>query len=312
MIWLNSLIVLILPFIPKSLVKIVARQYIAGETLKDVVAKTKQLNRDGLQVTLDFLGEEPGSKVVCIRAIAEYEKLIEAIHTGDLKAGISLKPSQMGLKLDKDFCLTNIRHLLGLAEKHNIFIRIDMEDVSLCRETIDLFLILHGQFPNVGIVIQAYLRSSMDDINLLITRGANLRLCKGAYYWEDRKNVYKDPAIVNASYVYLLEKLLSKGCFAGIATHDEKLVFQSLGLIDRFGVSKKSYEFQMLFGVEEKLRQILLDSGHPVRVYLPFGKQWFAYSIRRLKENPKMLGYIWTHAGDLLKTIFNKNGPTKR
>ncbi|MBU3953011.1 MAG: proline dehydrogenase family protein [Proteobacteria bacterium] len=306
MIWLNTLITLLLPFVPKSLVKFIARHYIAGETLEQAVVKTKQLNRQKIQVTLDLLGEDPVSKAHCTQAVRVYEKTIEAIHVNGLGSGISLKPSHMGLKLDKAFCLENIRHLVTLADKHQMFVRIDMEDASLCQETLDLFSTLNEQFSNVGIVVQAYLRRSIDDVNDLISQGANIRLCKGAYYWENRATAYKDKVIVNESYVYLLEKLLSHGCFVGIATHDEQLVFQALKLIDKLDLPGGSYEFQMLYGVEEQLRKILVDSGHPVRVYLPFGKQWFAYSVRRLKENPKMVGYILANAGNLLKDAFKK------
>jgi proline dehydrogenase len=307
MVWLNKLIALILPLFPRSLVKLFAKQYIAGETLEQALVKATQLNREGIGVTLDLLGEDPGDKSDCIQALGVYEKAIEAIHAKGLNAGISLKPSQMGLKLDKGFCLANIRHLLGIAAQYHIFVRIDMEDASMCQDTIDLFLPLHEKFSNVGLVIQAYLRRSIDDITLLAGQGANLRLCKGAYCWESRQVAYKDPDIIIESYIYLLEKLFSRGCFVGIATHDERLVFQSLALIDRLGLSKKTYEFQMLLGVEEQLRQILFESGHPIRVYLPFGKQWFAYSLRRFRENPRMVGYILGNMGNLLKTMVKKS-----
>jgi proline dehydrogenase len=306
MIWLNNLIAQLLPLVPKPVVKIVAKQYIAGETLEEALTKSQELNRNDLGVTLDLLGEDPGGKDDCLRALLVYKRAIELIHSKGLKAGISLKPSHMGLKLDKDFCLANIATLVKLAGKHGIFVRIDMEDTSLCPATMDLFLTLQDQFSNVGIVIQAYLRRSINDINLLMEKGANIRLCKGAYYWEKRGDVYKDPDIINSSYTYLLEKLLSGGCFVGIATHDEKLVFQSLALIDRIGPPKGSYEFQMLFGVEDELRQILVSHGHPVRVYLPFGKEWFAYSLRRLKENPRMVGYILANPATFLKALFKK------
>lgn len=307
MIWLNNLIALILPFVPRSLVKLFAKQYIAGETLEQALEKTTQLNQEGLGVTLDLLGEDPGDKFACTRALGVYEKAIEAIHTKGLNAGISLKPSHMGLKLDKAFCLANIRHLVEAAAQHQIFVRIDMEDASLCQDTMDLFLSLHDQYSNVGLVIQAYLRRSIEDINRLGDLRANIRLCKGAYYWEGRPVVYKYPDIIIESYIYLLEKLLSRGCFVGIATHDERLVFQSLTLIDRLGLSKEAYEFQMLFGVEEELRQILLKSGHPIRVYLPFGEEWFAYSLRRFRENPRMVGYILSNMGNFLKNRVKKS-----
>lgn len=311
MIWLNRFIAQILPFVPKSLVGLVARHYIAGETLAQALEKTQALNRSGFHATLDFLGEDPGKKEDCTRAVQVYEQILQAIHVNTLQAGISLKPSQMGLKLDKDFCRENIQHLVQAAEKHGIFVRIDMEDISLCQDTLDLFLGLHQQFSHVGIVIQAYLRRSLVDIDLMIAQGANIRLCKGAYAGEDRKTAYKNGDIVNASYVYLLEKLLSKGCFTGIATHDERLVFESLKLVDRLGLSKEAYEFQMLYGVEEELRHIILESGHRVRVYLPFGQDWFAYSVRRLKENPQVIGYVLDRGWQWIKELVTKAGPEK-
>jgi proline dehydrogenase len=176
-----------------------------------------------------------------------------------------------------------------------------MEDVTLKAETISQYLTLKKEYDNVGIVLQAYLRSGIDDISRMVDEGANVRLCKGAYYWEDRSVVYKQMDIINRSYAYLLEKLLANGCFTGIATHDEKIVFESMRLVDKLGVSKDDYEFQMLYGVEDGLRDIIRDQGYPVRVYVPFGEDWFAYSIRRLKENPKMVSYVIT---GMIKNLF--------
>ena len=303
MIWLNNLIVRLLPFVPVSLVGLVAKTYIAGETLEQAVEKTRELNVRDTRVTLDLLGEDPTTREECTRAVGVYQDIIHAIHSKKLGAGISLKPSHMGLKLDPEFCLANIRSIVEQAAAHDIFVRIDMENDTLRRATRDLFFSIQSTFDNVGIVTQAYLRQGIDEANVLIEKKANIRLCKGAYYWENRQAVYKDGEIVNNSYAYLLEKFLSSGCFVGIATHDEKLVFQSLKLIDQLDLSRDQYEFQMLFGVEEELRQILVDQGHPVRVYLPFGKEWFAYSVRRLKENPKMVGYILANASTILKGL---------
>lgn len=306
MIWLNTLIALILPFVPKSLVGIVAKQYIAGETLEQAVARTRELNRNGMGATLDLLGEDPIDKASCTRAVETYEAVIRKIREKKLSAGISLKPSHMGLKLDPVFCLENIRHLVAFAGRYGIFVRIDMEDASLCDATIRLFLELAEAHDNVGIVMQAYLRRAIDDINTMAGCRANVRLCKGAYYWETRDTVYKDGEIVNQSYAYLLEKLLRADCFTAIATHDERLVFQALMIIDRLNVPKGRYEFQMLYGVEEELRRILVSQGRPVRVYVPFGKEWFAYSIRRLKENPRMVGYILGNAGNLFRALMGR------
>lgn len=303
MIWLNTLIAGLLPLIPRPLVRIFARQYIAGETLHQAIAKIRELNRQHISATLDLLGEDPKTKNDCTSAAETYRHAIRKINENRLSSGISLKPSQMGLKLDEQFCYDTIRSIAETAKKHGVFIRIDMEDVSLKEKTIAIFLKLKKEYDNIGIVVQAYTRSGIEDIRQMVLHRANVRLCKGAYYWEGEKDVYKDMAIINKSYAYLLEKLFSGNCFAGIATHDEAMVFEALKLIDKLGVPTGQYEFQMLYGVERGLRRILVDQGHPVRVYVPFGKEWFAYSVRRLKENPKMAGYILTH---MFKGLFSK------
>jgi proline dehydrogenase len=197
--------------------------------------------------------------------------------------------------------LGNLHALVTHARQHDVFVRIDMEDTTLKEDTIELYLKLRKKFDNVGIVMQAYLRSAINDINQMISVRANIRLCKGAYHWEKKKTVYKDMPIINSSYAYLLEKLLSNHCFTGIATHDETLVFEAMKIIDKLELSKDKYGFQMLFGVQEKLRTIIHNHGHPIRVYVPFGKEWYAYSIRRIKENPQMANYIFTNG---LKSIF--------
>ena len=296
MIRFNTLIANLLPLFPKSFVKIFAKPYLAGETLDDAVTKIRELNHQNISATLDLLGEDPKRRSDCRAAVEMYQKAVDRIVEHHLNSGISLKPSHMGLKLDKTFCFDNIRDVVSHADVHKIFVRIDMEDITLKNDTLDLFLRLKKEFGNVGIVVQAYLRSSILDIRQMIEVKANIRLCKGAYFWEDKKNVYKDMAIINSSYAYLLEQLLSHHCFTGIATHDEKLVFEAMKIIDRLGLEKDAYEFQMLYGVEEDLRTIIRNQGHPIRVYVPFGKDWLAYSIRRLKENPKMISYIFSNS----------------
>jgi proline dehydrogenase len=303
MIWLNNLIAGLLPWVPRSLVGIFARQYIAGETLSDAVTKIRELNNRQIEATVDLLGEDPKSRSDCLKAVETYKNAIRQIRDHRLLCGISLKPSQMGINIDSAFCFDNITTLVRNAEENNIFVRIDMEDVSLKAGTIDLFLKLKTDYDNVGIVMQAYMRSGIEDVNRMIGHNANIRLCKGAYYWEDETTVYKDMAVINSSYVYLLEKLLKAHCFTAIATHDEKIVFEAFKIIDRLGLSKEQYEFQMLYGVSESLRQRILERGHKMRVYVPFGKDWFAYSVRRLKENPRMVSYIIENG---LKNIFKK------
>lgn len=302
MIWFNNLIAKILPYFPKPFVGIFARQYIAGETLQDAVREVKNLNAQGISATIDLLGEEKKVKEDALKAVETYLQVLNIIDQEKLDANISVKPTHMGLKLDKEFCYQNIKTLVEAAKKIKSFVRIDMEDSSCTDDTIDIYLRLKQDYDNVGTVFQSYLRRLVKDLNRVIPHKANLRLCKGAYYWEKREVVYKDGEIVNDSFRYALEKLLSNGCYVGIATHDEKLVWEGIKLIDKLNLTRDNYEFQMLLGVDPQLRRIIVDAGHRLRVYVPFGKEWFAYSIRRLRENPKMVNYI------LKNTIFRMFG----
>ncbi|MDZ7331050.1 MAG: proline dehydrogenase family protein [candidate division KSB1 bacterium] len=292
MIWFNNLIAKILPYFPKPFVGIFARQYIAGETLEDAVREVKNLNAQGICATIDLLGEEKKVKEDALKAVEVYLQVLNVIAQEKLDANISVKPTHMGLKLDKEFCYQNIKRLVEAAKQINNFVRIDMEDSSCTDDTIDIYLRLKQEYDNVGTVFQSYLRRLVGDLNRVIPHKANLRLCKGAYYWEKREVVYKDGEIVNDSFRYALEKLLSNGCYVGIATHDERLVWEGIKLVDKLHLKRDDYEFQMLLGVDPQLRRIIVDAGHRLRVYVPFGKEWFAYSIRRLRENPKMVNYI--------------------
>jgi proline dehydrogenase len=303
MIWFNNLIAKILPYFPKPFVGIFARQYIAGETLDDAVREVKNLNAQGICATIDLLGEEKKVKEDALKAVEIYKQVLKVIDQEKLDANISVKPTHMGLKLDKEFCYDNIKALLEEAKKINSFVRMDMEDSSCTDDTIDIYLRLKKDYSNVGTVFQSYMRRVVDDVNKVIPHNANLRLCKGAYYWEKREVVYKDGEIVNDTFRYIMEKLLSNGCYVGIATHDEKLVWEGIKLVDKLKLKKDDYEFQMLLGVDPQLRRIIVEDGHRLRVYVPFGKEWFAYSIRRLKENPKMVNYIMKNT---FRRIFGK------
>ncbi len=224
-------------------------------------------------------------------AAANYREILKVIDREKLDCNVSLKPTHMGLKLDKHFCYQNIRSIVEQAKKFNNFVRIDMEDHTCTDDTLEIFLKLQAEFGNVGTVIQSYMRRTVDDVNNLCEHKANLRLCKGIYV-EPREVAYKDKGTVNDNYLYALEKLLAGGCYVGIATHDEKLVWGAKMLIDKLQLKREEYEFQMLLGVDEQLRDIIVAAGHRLRVYVPFGEQWYAYSVRRLKENPNMAGYI--------------------
>ncbi len=290
--WFNHLIAHTLPYIPKPIVGYFSRHYIAGEKLDDAIRVVKELNAQGMMATIDVLGEEVKSKEDSNRAVEEYLHVLEAIEKEKLDANISVKPTHMGLKIDKDFCFENIRTLVQAAVKINNFVRIDMEDATTTDDTLDMYLKLKKEYDNhVGTVLQAYLRRTINDINRLLPEKANLRFCKGIYN-EKREIAYKDKTVINYNFMYGLEKLLKGECYVGIATHDEKIVWHGLRLIDELGLRREEYEFQMLLGVDPQLRRIIVNSGHRLRVYVPYGTDWFGYSTRRLKENPAIVGHI--------------------
>ena len=197
----------------------------------------------------------------------------------------------MGLQIDTELCYQNIHKIVKKAKSLNNFVRIDMEDSPYTSSTIEIFTRLKKEFQNVGTVLQAYMRRSIDDLNALIKIKTNLRICKGIYD-EARSIAFKDPFIVNQNFALMIEKGLQSNCYIGIATHDEKVVWEGLKCIDSLQLDRSQYEFQMLLGVDEELKKIILDEGHKLRIYVPYGEEWYAYSMRRLKENPKIAVYI--------------------
>ena len=297
--WLNKLFVLMLHLVPKFIIRFFSKKYIAGPTLDHAVQKIKDLNSRGIMATIDILGEEIDREEDALAVVREYKEVLVAIRKHQLDANISVKPTHLGLKIDKNFCLENMRAIVKEAKSYQNFVRIDMEDHTCTSDTIEMYLALKKEFDNVGVVIQAYLRRTMDDLRALVEERANLRLCKGIYL-EPKSLAYRDPAVVNQNFNYALEKLLSHGCYAGIATHDEKLIWFALSQIDKLNLKKEVYEFQMLLGVTEDLRDLLVKAGHRMRIYVPFGKHWYAYSMRRLKENPNV-------AVSILKNIFSRH-----
>jgi proline dehydrogenase len=295
----NKLLVFSLPLVPKSIVYLFAKRYIAGPTIEDAIKAIQKFNSAGMLATVDLLGEEAESKEDALKAVSEYNYVLRVIHEMNLNSNISLKPTHLGLKIGQEFCYENIRTIVIEAKKYNNFVRIDMEDHTCTADSIEIYLRLRQEYTNVGLVVQAYLRRTITDINTLIKDYTNIRLCKGIYV-EPRKIAYKDKDIINDNFNYCLSKLLNNGCYVGIATHDEKLVWHALTLIDTLNLNKDQYEFQMLLGVSEELRQIIVSSGHRIRIYVPFGEHWHSYSMRRLKENPSIASYI-------IKHIFKKN-----
>jgi proline dehydrogenase len=285
--------------IPRPIVRRISRRYIAGDTLDEAVETVRSLNEQGCVATIDVLGESTGSKADAAATLRDYKKVIDALDEHMFHSGISVKLTGLGLTLDEELCRANLEEVVVYAGEKGRFVRVDMEDSPYTSITLDMVMDLHQRHENVGAVIQAYMRRSLEDVVRLTEAGVSVRLCKGIYD-EPRRIAYKDFDTVRENYRLLLEELLKGGSYVGIATHDEFLVWHALRLIHQLGVPKSRYEFQMLLGVDEELRGILVEAGHKLRVYVPFGEDWYEYSSRRLKENPKIAGYI---ARDVVESL---------
>ena len=294
---INKIIAGMLPFMPKKLVWIFSKKYIAGETLDDAVRASKELNAQGIKVTIDLLGEFITNLGQAKENMQAYLKIIDRIHSEKIDGNFSVKPTFFGLLLDKEVCYQNIRQIVAKAAGYNNFIRVDMEDSPCTDREIELFRKLKKEFPgNVGLVVQAYMKRTLDDLKNLMDIHSqdvplNYRLCKGIYV-EPEAIAFKKYEEINDHYLEDLEFLLQNGVYVGIATHDKPLVEGAYRLVEKYNVPRNRYEFQMLYGVTPDLRRSIVDKGHNMRVYVPFGKDWFGYSTRRLKENPKMAMHI--------------------
>ncbi|MBI3585675.1 MAG: proline dehydrogenase family protein [Ignavibacteriales bacterium] len=289
---LNKLVVAALPIIPKSVVGQVAKRYIAGTTLPDAVRIVKGLNAKGMVSTTDLLGEYISEAKEAHQVRDNIFLILQEIKNNQLNSNVSIKPTQLGLKIDKELCYQNIRSLVEEAKKLGNFVRIDMEDATTTDGTLEIYRRLRKEgYSNVGVVIQAYLHRSESDVRALIKEGANLRLCKGIYN-ESPSIAYKDRQQIRENYLKLLQIMFEGGSYVGIATHDDYLIGEAYKLVQKYGLKRDQYEFQMLLGVRETLRDQIVNDGHRLRVYVPYGEQWYAYSTRRLKENPYMAWYI--------------------
>jgi proline dehydrogenase len=279
-------------FLPKPVVRRVANRYVAGEELSDAVRTVHRLNQAGCRATVDVLGEYVRDEAAAAATAAAYVAVLDAIAREKLDSNVSIKLTAFGLDLSTDLAFRHARNVVEHAKKLGNFVRIDMENSPYTDRTIDLYKALRRDFDNVGIVLQACLRRTPRDVEALLPVGGHFRLCKGIYV-ESRAIAWLQPDVVNRNYVHCLEKMLSGGAFVGIATHDERLVFEALRILDELKVRPERFEFQMLLGVDETLRSVILKLGHPVRVYVPFGRDWYGYSLRRLKENPRIAGYVF-------------------
>lgn len=285
----------VLPLVPKFVARRFAGRYVPGEKLEDALAVVRKLNSLGMCATVDVLGEFSRSLNEAVSATELYKMALEAIADEKLDSNISVKPTHLGLNVNREKCYELIKDLCEKARQTSNFVRIDMEDSLTTQDTLDIYKRLRRDYDNVGTVVQAYLRRTLDDVRGLLSSDTNLRICKGVYV-EPRKIAYKDMTIINRNYMAIVELMLSNGGYAGIATHDEVLVWEALDLIGKLNPSQHKFEFQMLWGVDDELRDLILETGHKLRIYIPYGENWYAYSMRRLKENPRLAGSVFKAA----------------
>ncbi|MFH0892155.1 MAG: proline dehydrogenase family protein [Candidatus Falkowbacteria bacterium] len=296
----NRMITASLEILPESLVKpliypLVAKNYVAGPTIDDAVRRTKAVNTRGAEATIDHLGEEARDKREVEENIRIYKNIIRAINSENLRAGIAIKPTNFGLRFDPNFSREAMREVIAAAAEKKIFTWIDMENSSTTSATIDFYLEAQWEFGDlVGMALQAYLRRSLSDICYIrknVHYGApHIRLCKGIYN-EALAIAIKEMPLINQNYYMLLDSLFSVGSFVGIATHDSARISEARQLIKKYEAQKRC-EFQMLLGVEDPPLYNLIKNGNRGSVYIAFGVKWYGYSLRRFKENPRIVGYI--------------------
>jgi proline dehydrogenase len=292
---LNTLVAYATPLIPRALVHKISRRYIAGDNLADAVVRIRELNAQGFCVTVDVLGETVSSLAQVKDTEDEYVRVLEAIQGHGLRATISVKPSALGLLLDMPHCGQVLERLAETARLHGTAVCIDMEDVRCTQKEIHLFTRLKSRHRNVSLALQAYLKRTYEDMEPLLSEEGNLRICKGIYREEDTHLVdgaLIDRSAINPHFLHHVSRCFETGTFVGIATHDAVLIEQVIALARQRGVDEEKFEFQMLLGVCEPLRDRLRDMGYSVRIYVPYGGDWYGYSVRRMKENPQIAGYV--------------------
>jgi proline dehydrogenase len=289
---LDRAIVRLLPAVPRPVVQKLSERYIAGPELEDARETVRRLNAEGKLATIDVLGEEITTAEEAAAIVRAYQDVFAEIERCGLDSNVSVKLTALGLKLDVGLCGANLRVVVEDAASRGNFVRIDMEDSSTTDDTLRLYRELReAGFDNVGVVLQAMLRRTVDDVAALADLKPSVRLCKGIYV-EPPELAFQEYEEVRSGFVRALEALLDAGCYVGIATHDEVLLREGRRLVLAHELTREEYEFQMLLGVRPGLGDQLVREGHRLRIYVPFGRHWYAYSLRRLQENPKIAGYI--------------------
>jgi proline dehydrogenase len=285
--------------VPKKIVRHFASRYIAGEKLGDAVEVVRKLNQQGKLTTIDVLGENITNENEAIEALKTYKQVLDVIKEFNLNSDLSIKLTQLGLKLDFDFCYANVEELVKHAKEYKNIVEIDMEDSSTTDATIEIYRKLKSKFDNVGLAIQAYLKRSESDIKSLLPLKPRIRICKGIYI-EPETIAFKSRELIRHNFKHLLNILLQSDAYTCIATHDDVLINEAYRLIREYNLDNSKFEFQMLLGVRPEVGNKIVADGYKLRVYVPFGEKWYAYSMRRFRENPQIAGYVF-------KAIFTKN-----
>jgi len=297
---IDRAIVRALPAVPRQVVKRLSSRYIAGTTLAEACDVVRELNAHCKVATLDVLGEEVTLREEAIGLRDAYRRALDTIEEDGLRSNVSVKLTALGLKLDRGLCRADLTAVVEEAARFDNFVRIDMEDSSTTSETLALYRQIREEgHDNLGVVLQAALKRTLSDIGGLGDLRPNVRVCKGIYV-EPPEIAYQEDEIIRLNFLDALEALFDIGSYVAIATHDDWLIGEALALVERRGLGRDDYEFQMLLGVRAELGDELVRDGHRLRIYVPFGRRWYEYSIRRLQENPKIAGYV---AIDTLKRL---------
>lgn len=295
---INTILVKTIPLFPKKLVRIFANKYIAGDSIEDAVNTTKILNSKNIMATIDVLGESIKDRDEARKSKDESLEVLDTIVKQNLNGNLSVKLTMLALAMDYDLCKSLFTEILDSAKSKNIFVRIDMEDSSVTDITIKMYKEMRAKYDNVGLVLQAYMRRTEKDVLDLTEEKSNFRLCKGIYI-EPETIAFKGKQEIRDNFLKVLRIMLERNAYVGIATHDDFLTKGAEDIVKEMKLEKDKFEFQVLLGVRERLRDELVAKGYRMRSYVPFGKRWYQYSIRRFQENPNV-------AGQVLKALFTR------
>ena len=297
---INNLIASSIPILPKWFIKFFSNPYVAGETIDEVMKHIKTINDSGFSATVDILGEHVSDVNTSFKITTDYCQLYDRINQLSLDCNLSIKPTHLGLELSLDTALKNFDTIINKAKENSNFLRLDMESSLYTDNTFTIYDYCKKIYPNVGVVLQAYLKRSMKDAEILAMPGFSARICKGIYK-ERSKIAYQDQNEIRDNFLKLVEIMIQKQAYACYATHDQYLIDRIIEIINTKKLNSNQFEFQVLYGVPMDGRlEELVDNGYKVRVYVPFGSEWYEYSLRRLKENPNIAGYV-------IKNLFSKN-----